>query len=376
MNKTRDYISVYLRNHEEGPSCYYRIMQYINDIDGKDYKINDALPLSLFRLNMDCKFKPIKKMIQAVLYVVILINRFLQLLYDYYNKPRIVVIQREVYPRKLPEFFRGLYEVVLRESVVIWDFDDAIDESGEISIQEWKLLSLYSSRIIATSEHLLNKVTTDKVEKIKLPTTDGFCNNLELSQYYSERKMKYDKNFRLVWVGTHTNLKNIVDIIPNIQKAGKRLRTQGKRLELVIVCNSDNPIFYEKNDDLKIIYQRWTRADAENAILGAHLGLMPLPNDEWAKGKGGFKLIQYMSTGIPVLGAAVGINNDIISKDVGKLIYNDSEWENAIIEYAIDKEKWSLSGKKALDRYQDKYSFEHNRGIWKTLLEKNKYYSQ
>ena len=88
--KNNNYISVYLRNHEEGPSCYYRVIQYIENIAGFDYKINDALNLKDFRKNMDCMPGVKKKILQLILYVKILIRRFTQIRFDLKNKPNII----------------------------------------------------------------------------------------------------------------------------------------------------------------------------------------------------------------------------------------------------------------------------------------------
>ena len=56
-------------------------------------------------------------------------------------------------------------------------------------------------------------------------------------------------------------------------------------------------------------------------IISAHIGIMPLPDNDFTRGKGGFKLIQYMSTAMPVIASAVGFNKQIVTKDFGYLVY-------------------------------------------------------
>ena len=57
-------ISVYLRNHIDGPSCYYRVVQFTEHIDNVNFKINDALNVHDFRKNMDEKNRTVKKILQ------------------------------------------------------------------------------------------------------------------------------------------------------------------------------------------------------------------------------------------------------------------------------------------------------------------------
>lgn len=368
IGKKKKYISVYLRNHEEGPSCYYRVAQFLDEIKGYEFKYNDALKLRYFRINMDFKGGISKKLFQFLLYILILLNRIKQIYYDIKFKPEIIIVQREIFPRYLPQILIKAYLKLVKNTKVIWDFDDSILECGEISKAEWNILSEYSYRIIATSDYLLNKVKASKKLKVIMPTTDGFCKKIDLNNFSKIRKNEYESVIRLVWVGTHTNLKNIVNIIGQIADAGKKLKKLGKSLELVVVCNIDHPIFHEQNDSIKVYYIKWTRSEAEKAILQSHIGLMPLPDTESSKGKGGFKLIQYISTGIPVIASNIGLNKTIVTNDIGILINNDDEWSKAILEFSIDINKWDKYCSNSIKRYNEKYSYRSNLNTWNSIL--------
>src|SRR3990167_3794048 len=66
---------------------------------------------------------------------------------------------------------------------------------------------------------------------------------------------------------------------------------------------------------------------------------MPLPDDEWAKGKCGFKIIQYMACGIPAVASAVGNNKEIILDGLnGFLVHSRDEWINRISSLIEDGE--------------------------------------
>ena len=60
---------------------------------------------------------------------------------------------------------------------------------------------------------------------------------------------------------------------------------------------------------------------------------MPLPDDEWSKGKCGFKLIQYLAIGIPAIASPVGVNTKIIQDEKTGLIATSSqEWKECLLK--------------------------------------------
>ena len=85
---------------------------------------------------------------------------------------------------------------------------------------------------------------------------------------------------------------------------------------------------------------RWAFACAERAWQAARevadlqsfdIGIMPLPDEPWARGKCGFKLIQYMACGLPVVATPVGVNTDIVENGVnGFWASNTGEWVAAL----------------------------------------------
>jgi glycosyltransferase involved in cell wall biosynthesis len=56
------------------------------------------------------------------------------------------------------------------------------------------------------------------------------------------------------------------------------------------------------------------------------VGVMPLPDDDWARGKCAFKLIQYMACGVPVIASPVGANIDVVSQECGFLAGSAEQW--------------------------------------------------
>lgn len=75
----------------------------------------------------------------------------------------------------------------------------------------------------------------------------------------------------------------------------------------------------------------WSEASEVSLIQRMSIGIMPLADTPWARGKCGYKLIQYMACGLPVVASPIGVNADIVEHGVnGFLAETEAEWHAAI----------------------------------------------
>jgi glycosyltransferase involved in cell wall biosynthesis len=80
---------------------------------------------------------------------------------------------------------------------------------------------------------------------------------------------------------------------------------------------------------VEVVEYDWDERTELDLINSFDIGVMPLPNDEWARGKCAFKLIQYMACAVPVVASAVGANIDLVKAECGLLASSPEEWTNA-----------------------------------------------
>lgn len=367
----KPYVSIYLRNSKRGPSDYYRVYQYVPYLDATCV-IHDAVTEEEFITNLNMKVSIKKKLYQGMLLLKIYVRRMVSMIQDIKNMSDIIIVQREVIPHVMGVFAGMLLNGLCRNRILIWDYDDDIFLNNEVSQRERKILEQNADCILVTSSYLGNLLSQSVEKKIKiLPTTDGFYKKYSSRDVRKRRIESYGTELRLVWVGTQSNINNVVRIIQHLEHAAKKLREKnGKTIILTIVCNVGIHI---ETVFLKINNIVWSRESAEKAILDAHVGIMPLENTKYALGKGGFKLIQYMSTGLPVLASDVGFNNEIVVGGMGKLISTDQEenWESEVFELGVDIQKWMDWGYQAAERYMTRYSIDANIEIWKGLVKIN-----
>jgi len=101
----------------------------------------------------------------------------------------------------------------------------------------------------------------------------------------------------------------------------------------------------------------WSEATEVGALARADIGVMPLPDNDWTRGKCGFKIVQYMALGLVPVASAVGANLDIIEDGVdGFLCRDETEWERALIAAIDDADLRRRIGAAAREKAVARYS--------------------
>lgn len=368
MEKT----SIYLKNITDSPSAYYSIAQYIKRIDNFEGHIYGLWPDPLFRLFMKPIFrKGIGNIFRkGILFVIQSVNIVRFMIKDiYFYKPDTIVICREMFPNKMLKCFTAPYIRLLKTRKVIWSFDDNI-AMGEISKREWDILCKYSNEIMLTHDYLKDTLPAGLHKKISyIPQADGDIDRSMVNRLKKKKDKLYEREIRLVWVATAANLPNMYYISDSLEEAAVLLKEKyHKKLVLNVVCNMK---YEAEHHALKVNNIAWTRERAARQIAESHIGIMPLIDNEYNRGKGGFKLVQYMTADLPVLSSKVGYNEHVTGEEAGILIddiRNTDGWIDAIVELAVDRAKWEKMSKASNQRCAEYFSFEKNLQYWKEKL--------
>jgi len=222
----------------------------------------------------------------------------------------LVYIERELLLRWTPGFEKLAMTMAPRS---IFDFDDAIYLRHPEKIAA---ICSRATRVIVGNETLATfaRKHTDRVSVV--PTA------IDTDRYIPGQR----DGKTVVWTGSAENLKYLAAIRPRI------------RQPLRVVCN--------RKPDFDCEFIPWSPATEVSALRDAAVGIMPLPDEEWTRGKCGFKLLQYMACGLPSVASPVGVNADII----GNTGVIGEDWE-AGIEKAL-----SMDGAAARARIQERYS--------------------
>ena len=103
----------------------------------------------------------------------------------------------------------------------------------------------------------------------------------------------------------------------------------------------------------------WSESREVEMLKGFDIGIMPLPDEPWERGKCGYKLIQYMACGVPVIASAVGVNVDIVqSGENGELASTQEEWKSALMGLVSDSQLRRRMGQAGRRRVETIYSLQ------------------
>jgi glycosyltransferase involved in cell wall biosynthesis len=173
--------------------------------------------------------------------------------------------------------------------------------------------------------------------------------SIELADYPEIVEPAASGRFIVCWTGSTSTLVHF----EHAREALERLAAHIP-LTVKIICSRppDQPVA-----GAEMVFVKWS-AEREAAEVGdCHVGIMPLPDDEVSRGKGGMKALQYMATGRAVVASQVGVNAKIIrSGENGLLAGSADEWVEALSALARDPALRKRLGKAARRTVEDGFT--------------------
>ena len=260
----------------------------------------------------------------------------------------LVWVEKELFPF-LPAVFERL--LAFRRIPYVVDFDDAIFHNYDLkgaglarSFLANKLdgLLAHCELVTAGNNYLSNYALAHGARSVAIVPT------VVDTRRYPVRPPNRDGRIRVGWIGTPHNERYLAPVI----RALNRLREQ---LPLTLVTVGAGEL-----KDLAIPHERheWSEAAEGELVAGFDIGVMPLADTPWERGKCGYKLIQYMAAARPVIASAVGVNSEIVTPQVGLLVDADEGWERAIFELGSDHGLRAIMGADARRRVEEFYSLD------------------
>ncbi len=360
-------VSLYVRSGNSAAVTFYRFYQYLSQIDSVEATYHMMIPERLYRRFMPISRSPL--LVRICVLLLSLLRVTLSLVGDLVAPPSVLIISRKLTDRVSPIYYFWILNSLRRRGTkIIWDFDDNIVDSKEISRRNFDRLSSLSHSIVVASPHLYHLIGQSYITKaIYLPTTDGTLYKRHNEEVDRRRLDSIGEELRIVWVGTSVSLVYLLPLSHMLEELALRRAESGGRVIFTVVC--DHPLRYEpKSYTLRNV--AWSREVAASELLAAHVGVMPLENSLFNRGKGGFKLIQYLSVGLPVVVSGVGINRDIVTRGEGYCIniLDSPRWIEAIEEIASSPSRWREYSHISKATWWERFSFERGLERWRKLI--------
>lgn len=244
----------------------------------------------------------------------------------------IIWIEKEALPW-IPAFIELF---LLKRKKYILDYDDAIFHNYDLTknriikyffAQRIDLLMKYSSSVMVGNTYLADRAKVSGANNIQIIHTV-----VDLLKYKVQNKKKNIENSpTIVWIGTKSTVKYLVKI--------KEVFIElSKKYDFVLkVIGADISI-----PGVKIKLVKWLEKTEVDEIANCDIGIMPLIDTPWERGKCGYKLIQYMACGLPVVASPVGINSYIVDVNNGFLATDNKIWHD-VLEILLQNQEMRLS---------------------------------
>lgn len=261
-------------------------------------------------------------------------------------------------------FYERLFWCLGRK--IIYDFDDSIwlnDTSDGNKQLSWLKRPSKTADIckMATTVVVGNDYLKEYASK--------YCNNVvilptTIDTLYHKKKIR-ERNSSVVvigWTGTSTTLKHFQTLLPALREL---VAKYGERIMIKVIA--DVPCV---DDVIPISFSKWNIETEIDDLSVIDIGIMPLPDDEWSRGKCGFKGLQYMSLSLPAVMSPVGMNTDIIDHGInGFLASSQEEWFqilSMLIESPELRKRVGECGRKTIE---ERYSVEANKPLFLSLFD-------
>jgi glycosyltransferase involved in cell wall biosynthesis len=304
---------------EEGAGCRFRIAQFIPYLEAKDFEVtlSPLYTTEFFRR----VYKPGQRLRKSVGFAGLSIKRLTSL--QGLSRFDVIFIYREVFPigpaviERLLSTFGGV--------PFVFDFDDAIFLPSVSGVSEanrfiaaWKFPGKFatiirlSDQVIAGNDYLAAYARRFNGTVTMIPT----C--VDTTKFVPRSDQRESGKLVVGWIGSPTTA-------PYIRGLANVLRTVASKHRFVMRISGAGNIIELPGVDVE--NPAWALDREVSLFNTCDVGVYPLPDDEWSKGKCGFKAIEFMACGVPVVAAAVGVNREIIQDGVnGFLASTEAEW--------------------------------------------------
>ncbi|ABF09601.1 glycosyltransferase family 4 protein [Cupriavidus metallidurans] len=254
-----------------------------------------------------------------------------QLLRAYSERCRVLLSRREydvIWIEKEALQWAPLWveAALLRGTPYVLDYDDAVFHNYDLHANAW-VRRFYGRRldglmegatmITAGNEYLALRARSAGARAVEIVPTV-----IDLDRYSLAEAARSSKDVQyIVWIGSPSTVRYLQLVAESLQELARShkfvLRViGGDALNIPGVC---------------VESISWSEESEVELIGECDIGIMPLLDSPWERGKCGYKLIQYMACGLPVVASGVGVNTEIVRQGVNGYVANSAEeWRSAL----------------------------------------------
>jgi len=322
------------------------------------YRLEQWEPL-LRERGVEITYEPFEdEELHALLYKPGMIGKKLQLVMRGLNRRMSLVQKAKDYDlvyilREAALLGPPMFEKLIHQQRVpmVFDFDDAIfvsyrsPSNGYLSYLKFasktRSICRMASHVMVGNPYLAEYARKVNDQVTVIPTT------IDTEKYRVPPRKESSGPPVIGWTGSYSTVQHLDTLRGALKKLAA---TESFRLRVI-----GTPSY--ECAPLEVEAMQW-QADTELDDLAAiDIGVMPLPDDKWSKGKCGLKALQFMAMGIPTVCSPVGVNTDIIQDDQnGFVASTEDEWVDKLSRLLRSRELRERLGQAGRATVEQKYS--------------------
>lgn len=343
-------IIAFTKYSSKGPSSRYRTFQFIPYWQKNGYTIdlnilfNDDYVNRLYKGKSKNLFSIIFLYVKRICKIILL-----------KNKGQIIWIEYELLP-----FVPSVLEkwLVWRKFKMVLDYDDAIfhfyDRSSNYFVANFlgsKIKNIVSlaNHVVTGSPYLTQYVLKNQSNVTEIPTSINYL-NYENKKY---EKLENKEDFIICWIGSKSTSYNILHI-------KKGLELFFEKYKAIIHLIGFEKKLEEKLGSINFKIIDWNEDTEIDEIKKCSVGIMPLENTDFNKGKCGFKLIQYMACGIPTISSPLETNVKINRNYKNLHATSPEEWFQQLEKIFLNRKNFTEIGNENKIIAKEFYNTENN----------------
>lgn len=341
-------LSFFTKYPTQGATSRYRSFAFASRLAQRDYnvEIHSFMPIGYLADLFAGRPK------QKTGIIVSYLARLLEVLRSGEN----LIIERELFPL-IPYGFESFF---LRHKKYILDFDDNVweDYRGRRLLEgKYDRLVENASGVIVGNGYLADYARRLNPQVIHIPTV------IDLDRFRTADTVKKFDRFSLVWIGSPVTYRYIETFASTFRQLAEHLD-----FDLIIIASKG--LESRSIPGVSMKFYDWS-GETETALLQqSHVGIMPLDDDPFSRGKSGFKLIQYQAAGLPMIASPVGENCHIVEHGANGFLASDTtEWIDAAQKLASSKELYASMSECSKTKSYD-YSIQKYFPIYQAFIDK------
>ena len=276
--------------------------------------------------------------------------RFGQVLAARDSDADLVLVEQQLFPY-LPAWVEGL--LWPRRQPTVLEFDDAIYLTRGHRAKLERLCAR-ADVVIVGNETLAEFARPHARRVCVVPTTVDLARYERAREIQRARRAEDDGVLRVGWIGLRYNFPFLEELAPPLA----RLAAEGHDVELRVISSGrppDAPVW----GGVRLVHRPWSEATEAEELGACDVGIMPLPDTAWARGKCGLKLLQSLAAAVPAVASPVGVNERIVTEGETGLLAADGEgWLAALRRLAEDRPLRERLGEAGLRSIKDHFSIE------------------